>query len=65
MTPTHPADASTSAGQRDQGAKPTTQEDSADDLDAYIKDLVDHAPPLSREQRDKLALILNPHRRTQ
>jgi hypothetical protein len=32
-------------------------------LDAYIARLVDQAPPLSREQRDTLALILRrPHR---
>jgi hypothetical protein len=33
-------------------------------LDAYIAWLVDQAPPLSREQRDTLALILRRPRRT-
>src|SRR5690242_15974574 len=29
------------------------------DLDAYITQMVAHAPPLSTQQRDKLALILH------
>lgn len=33
-------------------------------LDAYIRELVDAAPPLTAEQRDTLALLLRrPHRR--
>jgi hypothetical protein len=34
-----------------------------DDLDAYIKELIGNAPPLTREQRDKLALLLRPRHR--
>ena len=30
-----------------------------DDLDAYIADLAERAPPLTGEQRDKLALLLD------
>jgi hypothetical protein len=33
------------------------------DLDAYVHELAARAPPLSREQRDKLALLLNTNRR--
>ncbi len=33
------------------------------DLDAYIKQLVDAAPPLTAEQRDTLALLLRRPRR--
>ncbi len=29
-------------------------------LDSYIKRMVDAAPPLTAEQRDKLALLLRP-----
>ena len=36
-----------------------------DDLDAYIKELIGNAPPLTSEQRDKLALLLRSHRRPQ
>lgn len=42
------------AGQRDAGQE---------DLDAYIDELVDAAPPLSGEQRDTLALLLRRPRR--
>jgi hypothetical protein len=35
-----------------------------DDLDAYIKDMIDSLPPLTSEQRDKLALIFRRRRRT-
>lgn len=31
-----------------------------DALTAYIREIVDRAPPLSDEQRDKLALLLRP-----
>jgi hypothetical protein len=33
------------------------------DLDAYIANMLDDAPPLTSEQRDKLALILRGPRR--
>jgi len=33
-------------------------------LDAYIQEIVDNAPPLTSEQRDKLALLLHRHHRT-
>jgi hypothetical protein len=33
-----------------------------DDLDAYVRELAARAPPLSAEQRDKLALLLSPRR---
>ena len=35
----------------------------AAELDACIKAMVDNAPPLTSEQRDKLALILRSHHR--
>jgi hypothetical protein len=35
-----------------------------DDLDAYIADLAERAPPLTSAQRDKLALLLHDHRRS-
>ncbi len=39
-------------------------EDYESDLDAYIKELIDAAPPLTSEQRDTLALLLpRPRRR--
>lgn len=31
-----------------------------DALAAYVREIVDRAPPLSDEQRDKLALLLRP-----
>jgi len=34
----------------------------AEELDAYIAQLVERAPPLTSEQRDKLALLLHDHR---
>lgn len=34
-----------------------TDADRDDDLDAYVKDVVDTLPPLTDEQRDRLALI--------
>jgi len=40
-----------------------TAKDRESDLDAYIKELVDAAPPLTREQRDTLALLLRRPRR--
>ena len=42
------------------------QGDPGSDLDAYIAELVAAAPPLTSEQRDRLALILRvPRRRSQ
>lgn len=40
-----------------------TAEDRESGLDAYIKELVDAAPPLTSEQRDILALLLRRPRR--
>ncbi|MFL0158124.1 hypothetical protein [Mycobacteroides chelonae] len=34
-------------------------------VEEYVKALVDQAPPLSAEQRDKLAELLRPVRRAQ
>jgi hypothetical protein len=33
-------------------------QDDPDELDAYIEEMVSQAPPLSKEQRDTLALLL-------
>ncbi|MGH3301997.1 MAG: hypothetical protein ACRDOK_10000 [Streptosporangiaceae bacterium] len=35
-----------------------------EELDAYIADLIERAPPLTGEQRDKLVLLLHDHRRS-
>jgi hypothetical protein len=35
-----------------------------DDLDAFVADLAEGAPPLTSEQRDKLALLLHDHCRS-
>jgi hypothetical protein len=40
-----------------------TAKDRESGLDAYIKELVDAAPPLTSEQRDTLALLLRRPRR--
>jgi hypothetical protein len=40
-----------------------TADDHESGLDAYIKELVDAAPPLTSEQRDTLALLLRRPRR--
>ena len=40
-----------------------TADDHENRLDAYIKELVDAAPPLTSEQRDTLALLLRRPRR--
>jgi hypothetical protein len=40
-----------------------TADDRESGLDAYIKELVDAAPPLTDEQRDTLALLLRRPRR--
>lgn len=39
--------------------------DTDDDMASYVKEAVERAPPLSSEQRDKLAVILRSNRRTQ
>jgi hypothetical protein len=44
-------------------AEPAANERDDDDLDAYIKEMIDSLPPLTGEQRDKLALIFRSSRR--
>jgi hypothetical protein len=39
--------------------------DSGEELDACIEELISRAPPLTSEQRDKLALLLHDHRRSE
>jgi hypothetical protein len=51
-----PAPARDTAPQRNR-CTGTDAEHDDDDLDAYVKDVVDALPPLSDEQRDQLALI--------
>jgi hypothetical protein len=59
------AAAALSACQCHRCAPPTPRRDGAgDDLDAYIADLAERAPPLTSEQLDKLALLLHDHRRS-
>jgi hypothetical protein len=49
-------------GNGDGGSPPAWCADA--DLDTYIQELVDAAPPLTAEQRDTIALLLRrPHRR--
>ena len=50
------------ARQRDRCAKDAAPRD--DDLDAYVKEVVDSLPPLTDEQRDQLALIFRSRHRT-
>jgi hypothetical protein len=51
-----------SGDHRDQ---PVGDHDDGTGLDAYISSMIDHAPPLTSEQRDTLALLLRTrHRRT-
>ena len=50
------------ARQRDRCAKDAATRD--DDLDAYVKEVVDSLPPLTDEQRDLLALIFRSRHRT-
>jgi hypothetical protein len=49
--------------QTDCSACSAAHEVSDDELGAYIQELAARAPPLSSEQRDKLALLLNTSRR--
>jgi hypothetical protein len=49
-------------GPRGDGTSPCGLRDGTD-LDAYIKELVDAAPPLTDEQRDTLTLLLRRPRR--
>ncbi len=46
------------------GTAHATSHRADDDLDAYIKEMVERLPPLSSEQRDRLAQILRSDRRT-
>jgi len=48
---------------RDRCQNHAAHDGSDEDLDAYITDLVARAPPLTSEQRDKLALLLGSSRR--
>ena len=48
---------------RQAGCTATPRRRDDDDLDAYIKDMIDSLPPLTSEQRDKLALIFRRRRR--
>jgi len=48
--------------QRDRCADRAAHRRDDDDLDAYIKEMIGSAPPLTSEQRDKLALLLHRHR---
>jgi hypothetical protein len=50
------------ARQRDRCANTAANRD--DDLDAYVKEVVDNLPPLTEEQRDLLALIFRSKHRT-
>lgn len=60
--PQKPAAAHGKARQRDRCAQDAAARD--DDLDAYVKEVVDSLPPLTDEQRDLLALIFRSrHRR--
>jgi len=55
--------ATTTVRQPDRCAGDAARRRDDDDLDAYIKELIGNAPPLTREQRDKLALLLRPRHR--
>jgi hypothetical protein len=57
-----PAATCDQACQRDRCAKDAAERD--DDLDAYVKEVVDSLPPLTDEQRDQLALIFRSRHRT-
>jgi len=59
-----PAVSAIKARQRDRCAERAEHQRDDDDLDAYIKEMIASAPPLTSEQRDKLALLLHPRRRT-
>jgi hypothetical protein len=56
-----PATAHDKARQRDRCAKDAATRD--DDLDAYVKEVVDSLPPLTDDQRDQLALIFRSRHR--
>ena len=62
--PAEPAVPATKASQRHRGADRAAPRRDADDLDTYIQEMIASAPPLTSEQRDKLALLLHSHRRT-
>jgi hypothetical protein len=57
-----PAATRDQACQRDRCATDAATRD--DDLDAYVKEVVDSLPPLTDEQRDQLALIFGSRHRT-
>ena len=48
----------------DQCADRAVRQRNEDDLAAYIEEIIENAPPLTSEQRDKLALLLRSPRRT-
>jgi hypothetical protein len=56
-----PAATCDKACQHDRCAKDAAERD--DDLDAYVKEVVDTLPPLTDEQRDQLALIFRSRHR--
>jgi hypothetical protein len=58
---TRPAATCDQARQRDRRADDAADRD--DDIDAYVKDVVDSLPPLTEEQRDLLALIFRSRHR--
>jgi hypothetical protein len=58
-----PAGTHARARPRKHRAGPAANERDDDDLDAYIKEMIDSLPPLTSEQRDKLALIFRSNRR--
>lgn len=62
---TQPSAARRKESSGDHRDQPVGGHDDATGVDAYISRMLDHAPPLTSEQRDKLALILRTrHRRT-
>ena len=61
--PAQPPVSAIKARQRDRCADRAAHQHDDDDLDAYIKEMIASAPPLTSEQRDKLALLLRGHRR--
>ena len=56
-SPGPPPAARTQAEERDHDGR--AAHDPVNGLDAYIRELVDAAPPLTRQQRRTLALLLN------
>jgi hypothetical protein len=56
--PAQPAASTNNERQRDRCVDRAPHRRNVDDLDAYIKELIESAPPLTSEQRDRLALLL-------